>query len=177
MCRSSWFCLVTLATLISSPCLGSSELDSGRIADEFSAGVLGFTWGTDLEIVARAFPTGTAWPAVSYGRDIAVERYYAVADDMPILGVSRERQHTLFGFDRSNRFVQAIFAMPYSSENELRSRATAAFGASHGFRIVGLQRHTFWERDNGIEFLIIEIPHDTRPSLFVKVTRYAKAFE
>jgi hypothetical protein len=169
MRRSTWLSYAVLVAFAWSPSLSSSEQDSGRIADEFQAGVLGFAWGADLEAVARNFPAGTGWPAVSSGKIPRVERFYAVPDDLPVLGVKRDKQNTLFGFDRYSRLVEAIFAMPYESTSTLQSRASGLFGKPRGVGVFGLQRHTVWGPDHGLEFSIIEIPHATRPSLFARV--------
>src|SRR5262245_58042431 len=83
------------------------------VADEFRGGVLGFSWGSSLDDVVKNFPPGVAWPITSRSIDPRGERYFAVPDDTPILGIKRIKQQTMFGFDYSNRLIQAIFSMPY----------------------------------------------------------------
>ena len=161
--------LLLTAIVVPKVAFSADEPAKYTIADEFRAGVLGFPWGTDLEQVATNFPAGVAWPAVSSGSRPPVERYYAVPDDTPILGLSRKGQQTMFGFDRSNRLIHAIFAMPYSAKAQLMSKARTLFGRPGRSSAVGLQRWISWAPVDGVAMNIIEIPHDTRPSLFVMV--------
>jgi hypothetical protein len=121
--------------------------------------------------VLRNFPPGVAWPLSSPNADVPADRYFAVPDDTPLLGVKRPKQQTLFGFDQSQRLVVSIFSMPYSAKTELMERARARFGIGAQFRVEGAKRRTLWGPVNNIGVLVVDIPDENYPSLFVMVFR------
>jgi hypothetical protein len=147
----------------------SPSSSQGTVADEFSAGVLGFPWGSGLDDVVRNFPPGVAWPLTSHDTEPRGERYFSVPDDTPILGVERKNQHTMFGFDQSDRLIHAIFSIPYAAKDELLKRARMQFGAIKKFQVEGFQQRRVWGPVNGIGVMIIDIPEKSHPSLFVMV--------
>jgi hypothetical protein len=165
--------VVISSVLAVSPAVSASPKSSERstVADEFSAGVLGFVWGSKLTDVLRYFPPGIAWPLSSPNADVPADRFFAVPDDTPVLGVKRPNQHTLFGFDQSQRLVVSIFSMPYSAKTELMKRARTQFGPATQSRVKGAQQRSLWGPVNNIGMLIVEIPDENYPSLFVMVFR------
>jgi hypothetical protein len=142
---------------------------AGGIADEFKAGVLGLPWGCDIDVVVQSFPNGTHWP-FSRGDSPEAERFYSVADDLPLLDVERENQSTMFGFDDSNRLVMAVFSIPYAARDVLVAHARTIFGTPARVKVTGLQTHTSWRTDDGVTFSIFEIPHQKHGAIFIVVS-------
>lgn len=93
------------------------------LKDTFGNGVLGVAWGAKLTEVVGLFPNGDHVYAVTPGC-----RAYWVKDGLTVLGVPRERNGALFGFDENNRVAVVAIAFPFERKDELRTTLTMLLG-------------------------------------------------
>jgi hypothetical protein len=96
---------------------------AGSLKEAFGAGVLGIPWGTSLTGVLGVYPQGDNTLASSEGC-----RAYWVKDGQAFLGVPRELNGVLFGFDKLNHFVVAEVAFAFERKEELRGTLISLLG-------------------------------------------------
>jgi hypothetical protein len=98
--------------------------DAASLKATFGGGILGVAWSTSLTDVVGIYPLGDHMFALTPGC-----RAYWVKDGQTYLGVPRDRNGVLFGFDRKNHIVVAAVAFDFERKDELRATLTGLLGA------------------------------------------------
>ncbi len=121
------------------------------IDDEFRGGVLGVPWGSSLSSVASTYPNGDHVFAVTPGC-----RGYWVRDGQTFLGIPRERNGALFGFDANNHLAIVAVAYPFERRLELLSTLSSLFGYPRYAPDTKGRRQYGWRSAGGLNAYVTE---------------------
>jgi hypothetical protein len=128
--------------------------EAGPVYETFRSGILGIPWGATLDHVIGVYPDGDNVFATTPGH-----RAYFVKDGATFLGVPRERQGVVYGFDAEDKLGIVAIAFAYERKEELRGALISLFGPPrysadpHDARV----RRYLWTSDEGMRAQIEEL--------------------
>jgi hypothetical protein len=138
--------------------------DAG-VFSTFHDGVFGVRWGTPLEALTSAYPSGLTLPSMQEGHV-----YWRVRDDRTFLGVVRVNRRIDFGLYRRVGVGAISIEYPYAARTELRAALTQMLGPSTATDSeTATIRHYTWGgcKSGDMEATIVEDAGTSDPTLWL----------